>query len=161
MIHRCLKFIRNTTHIMLIFLLFELLRGQLGVRFSAGALFLSALYLGLTYLTLEQLLRSYFSTVSRLVFRFSLGTGVLLDIPALISGPSTIRIIAVLELLGWLCIYGHYLRHQRQFVKQGHGPLPKDAAINVPIDMLQAGDLIITGGRLVQGVPPDVLMTGN
>ena len=58
------------------------------------------------------------------------------------------RIGGGVSLLFWGALYARYRRNKKLYKTQGHGPLPKGAAINPRWELLEPGDLILTSGRI-------------
>jgi len=147
--YRILKFCVGLAYITLLVLTWHFFRGGLDWGFAAGALAVSGFWLLITRWQLGALLRTYFDTLSRLQVLIPFWVGLLLAGTALVSTDNPIIFgLALLLMSWWLYIYVSYRRNRRQFIKQGHGPLPKDCWINPPAEALQPGDLILTSGRM-------------
>lgn len=135
--------------IALIYLSYKLLTGQLDEYLTVGSLAVSAFWLALTSLRLSTLLRTYFDHLSRLQVTVPCFTGAALSFLAICSTTQpAFMTLAALELLGWIAVYAGYRRNRANYLRQGHGPLPKETWINPEPDALQPGDLILTSGRM-------------
>jgi hypothetical protein len=49
-----------------------------------------------------------------------------------------------------------YRRNQSRFKKQGYGPVPLNTWVSPPADVLRAGDLLLTSGRIAKGLHESV-----
>ncbi|MBS1995536.1 MAG: hypothetical protein JSS86_04465 [Cyanobacteria bacterium SZAS LIN-2] len=135
--------------------------GRLDLHFSLACTILSALWLALTASQINTLLRTYFDVLSRLKVRIPLTFGLLLSGLAIFAAwpgsslssftsvtSAALPLLAALEICGWLAVYVNYRRTSARYRQQGHGPLPKGAWVNPDWQALQAGDLILTSGRM-------------
>jgi hypothetical protein len=124
--YRLEKLARGLAKIMLVWLTFQLIKGQTDWEFNTGCTILSALWLGLTFLGLRQSLRNYYDLFFRLAVLLPLGTGTVLGLIALVTAKTTIAsLLAGGVLIGWAVVYALYRLNRHNFVKAGHGPLPK------------------------------------
>ena len=118
---------------------------------SLTSLGLSALWLGLTYVDLRGLLRSYFDILSRIKVILPMTIGTVLAMAAMyVSQTLPILIAGGLVIAGWATVYGLYRRNADRYRKQGHGPLPIGTWVNPDCEALQVGDLILTSGRIAK-----------
>ena len=133
-----------------LWLSFRILTGHFDNATASWALAVGGFWMALTTLRLRVLLRTYFDHLSRLQVTIPTTCGVFFAVLALVAGTNSIAltILAVLELCGWLFIYLSYRRNRANYIKQGHGPLPKNAWVSPDHRALQAGDLILTSGRM-------------
>jgi hypothetical protein len=73
---------------------------------------------------------------------------VLSALGAIAAGNTLLGLVHVTILCAWGYIYLKYRATRKLYKEQGHGPMPKDAAINPPGEMMPAGTLILTSGRI-------------
>jgi hypothetical protein len=57
-------------------------------------------------------------------------------------------VVAGLELAAWLAVYLRYRHNRKNFIKQGHGPLPKGCWISPDWRAVRPGDLILFSGNM-------------
>lgn len=146
---RLLKTAIALAQISLFYLSYKLLVGELDIYLVSGALAVSAFWLALTGLRLNGLLRTYFDHLSRLQVTIPCICGSLLaGLALLLSVGALAKVIAGLELAGWLAVYLAYRRNRANFIKQGHGPLPKETWVSPDAEALEPGDMILTSGQM-------------
>jgi hypothetical protein len=118
---------------------------------------LSACWFVLTYIQSKRLFTTYFDVLSRLEFIVPFWIGVLLAIAAFIDSTFvTLRILAGGLIIGWLGLYVMYRLNRKHYMIQGHGPLPEGCWISPPAAVLQAGDLLLTSGRVAKNLRESV-----
>lgn len=148
MINRIMKIATSCAYLLLAYVTWQWFKGDLAWGFSLGCVAVSGLWLVLTYFELGHLFRTYFDILSRLKILLPIGIGVILSgLAAWWAGPE-LRIVGFVELALWIGIYARYRFNKGQYKKQGHGPLPKNAWVNPPADVLQHFDLILTSGNM-------------
>lgn len=157
MIRRLTKFAVGTANLALIWLTWKFFRGELDWNLAYGALAISGFWLVLTAVRLRELFQTYFDTFSRLRVRVPLFTGLICSALSLYaSHDATITWLAVAELVGWLGVYLGYRYTRKQFETVGHGPLPKGAWVNPPVDAIPNLSLVLTSGRIATRVHESV-----
>lgn len=118
---------------------------------------LSASWFLLTYNESQRLFKTYFDVLSRLEFIIPFWLGALLAVAAFIDTTYLVlRILSGCLLIGWLALYVLYRRNRHQYMIQGHGPLPYGCWISPPAEVLQAGDLLLTSGRVAKNLRESV-----
>ncbi len=126
MLYRLEKLLRGVAKIVLVWLTWRLFKGHTDWQFNTGCSILSSMWLALTFLQLRQCLRNYYDLLFRLAVLLPLGTGTVLSLVAIFTAQSTSTLIVAIALLaGWTAVYVIYRLNRRNFVKAGHGPLPK------------------------------------
>lgn len=149
MFYRLLKTATSVAYLLLIWLTWQWFQGGLNWEFSAGCLLVSSFWLALTRLEMRSLFKTYFDVLSRLQVLLPVVLGVVLSSLSFFSANSMLlQALAGLSLLWWGYIYFLYRKNRKQYIKQGHGPLPKDCWLNPDPRALQPGDLILTSGRI-------------
>jgi len=144
-----LKFASGAVNILLIVLTWRFLHGKFDWGFSFGCAIVSGAWLVLTRLKMGALLKTYFDTFSRLQVLLPTGVGVVLCVlGATAAGNTLLGLVHVAFLGTWGYIYLKYRAARKLYKEQGHGPMPKEAAINPPGEMMPAGTLILTSGRM-------------
>ncbi len=146
---RLLKTSIALAQLALLFLSYKILSGQLDSTLAGTALAVGGFWLTLTAVRLRGLLVSYFDHLSRMQVVIPSICGVMLAaLAAFSTSELLLQGIAAAELVAWLAVYIKYRRNRANFIKQGHGPLPKDAWVNPDWKALRPGDLILTGGAM-------------
>jgi len=148
MIDRIMKIATSSAYLLLAYVTWQWFGGDLAWGFSLGCVAVSGLWLVLTYFELSHLFRTYFDVFSRLKILVPIGIGVILSGLAVWWAGPELRIVAAVELTLWVGIYARYRFNKGKYKKQGHGPLPKNAWVNPPADVIQHFDLILTSGRM-------------
>lgn len=149
MLYRLKKVATSFAYLLLIWLTWEWFHGNLSWDFSLSCVLVSAFWIALTFSELGHLFRTYFDTFSRLKMTIPITLGVVMSGLALWKGVPELQIVAAVELVAWLAIYVLYRRNKRQYSIQGHGPLPKGAWINPPVEALTGNlELILTSGNM-------------
>jgi peptidyl-tRNA hydrolase len=149
MLRRMLKGASTLAFFGLAALTFRWLTGSVDWSLAAGAAILSGFWLLLTAAQTGQFLRTYFDIFSRLQVLLPLSLGLILSTVALVAFDSVpLKLVAAVEFCGWSAIYHLYRRNRENFIRQGHGPLPKDCLVNPPIELIEPLDLILTSGRI-------------
>lgn len=157
MANSLIKFAVGIANIALIWLTWKFFWGQLDWGLALGALAISGFWLVVTAVRLRELFQTYFDTLSRLRVRVPLVTGLVCSGLALFaSTDTTLTLVAVGEIVGWLGVYIGYRYNRRQFEKVGSGPLPKDAWINPPAAALPNLCLVLTGGNIANTIKESV-----
>jgi len=138
-------------------LTWRFLDDELHWKLAAGAVVLSGAWLVLTLVRMNHLFKTYFDVLSRLevVVPLSLGAGLSL-FAAFDSNFLATRVVALVELAGWGLLFLRYRSNRRNFVRQGHGPLPVGCWLSPPVDALAPGDLILTSGMVAAGLRESV-----
>ncbi len=148
---RITKFASGLANLMLVYLTWKLIAGELDWGLSFGAAAVSGLWLVLVGLRLRTLFNSYFDVFSRLYVLLPLTLGLVLSAMAMYAAPTTpLLVLSGCELLGLLGIYIAYRRNRSHYVRQGHGPLPENAWISPPSDAIMPGDLILFSGAMAK-----------
>jgi hypothetical protein len=62
----------------------------------------------------------------------------------------------VAELAAWGALLMLYRRNRQRYVRQGHGPVPAGCWVSPPATELRPGDLILTSGRVAEGLRESV-----
>jgi len=155
--YRALKGADTLAYLGLVWLTWRLVDGELHWRLAAGAALLSGAWLALTFLRTSHLFKTYFDVLSRLEFvvPLALGTG-LAGLAALDDSVAATRAAALAELAAWGALLLLYRRNRRRYVRQGHGPVPAGCWVSPPAAELRPGDLILTSGRVAQGLRESV-----
>lgn len=149
MLHRLEKIAVNTAHLVLLVLLVKTLCGYADWSVSLGFAALSGFWLLLTSLTFRRLLVTYFDRVSWAQVVVPLSTSTLLSLAAIVMAENRIvRTTASLEILGWALLYWRFKANRDNFVRVGHGPLPKDIWVNPPAEAIHPGDIIVMSGMI-------------
>lgn len=149
MLHRLRKTATSVAYLLLIGLTWQWFQKDTAWTFSIGCVIVSGLWLSLTWFELGHLFRTYFDGFSRLKMLLPITIGLGLSALALFtSGPLELKAVAGVELAAWLTIYFRYRHNRKQYITQGHGPLPKGAWVNPPVAVLAELDLILTSGRM-------------
>jgi hypothetical protein len=149
MLYRLKKVATSFAYLALIWLTWEWFHGNLSWGFSLSCVLVSAFWGVLTASELGHLFRTYFDTFSRLKMTIPITLGVVMSGLALWQGVFELQVVAGVELAAWLTIYVLYRRNRRQYQIQGHGPLPKGAWVNPPVEALTGNlELILTSGNM-------------
>ncbi len=142
-------------YLLLIWLTWQWFRGDLTWGFSLGCILVSSLWLALTFLELGDLFRTYFDIFSRLKIIVPTTIGAALSALALwFARVVVLKWCGGLLLVAWLSIYVRYRINCKKYKSQGHGPLPKNAWVNPPVDAIRRIVkrrklvLILTSGRM-------------
>ena len=112
--YRMIKFLRNSSYFLLLWLTLQCFVGALDWSFAAACLALSGFWLRYTFWQLRQLFRTYYDLLSRLQILLPLWLGVLLAGIALVVSTSSpeLMALAAIELISWACIYWLYRRNR-------------------------------------------------
>lgn len=155
--YRLLKAADTLGYLGLLWLTWRLVDGELRWRLAVGAVAVSGAWLALTSLRMNHLFKTYFDVLSRLEFAVpvALGTGLAL-LAALEGSVAGTRAVAVAELAAWGLLLLLYRRNRRRYVRQGHGPVPAGCWVSPPAAELRPGDLILTSGRVAEGLRESV-----
>lgn len=146
---RVIKAVNTVTYLALIVLTWRFFAGDLHWKLAIGAVVISGCWLALTYVKMSHLLKTYFDTLSRFEFLLPAFLSIALVAFALVRAHHTwVRLAAAAELGAWVVLLAVYRRNRRRYVKQGHGPVPADSWISPPAHVLEAGDLLLTSGRM-------------
>lgn len=149
MLYRLKKVATSFAYLLLIWLTWQWFHGNLAWGFSLSCVLVSAFWLALTFSELGHLFRTYFDVFSRLKMTIPITLGLLLSGLALWKGIPELKFVAGAELVAWGVIYAMYRRNKRQYSTQGHGPMPKGAWINPPVEALNGDlELILTSGNM-------------
>ncbi|MBX9696329.1 MAG: hypothetical protein K2Z81_28335, partial [Cyanobacteria bacterium] len=149
MLFRLKKLATTVAYLLLGWVTWEWFQGDLGWGFSLGCVLLSGLWLVLTTFELGALFRTYFTFFSRLRILVPMNIGLALaGLAVWFAADPALKIAGSTELIAWLVIYLLMRRNRSNYIKQGRGRLPKGAWINPPADVIQEGDLILTGGNM-------------
>jgi len=144
-------------YVVLIWLTWRFVDGELHWRLAIGAVVLSGAWLTLTFLRMNHLFKTYFDVLSRLEVTIPLGIGVALSSMAVLDGTFTsTRVLAGVELVAWGGLFLLYRRNRQRYVTQGHGPVPAGCWVSPPAGVLQPGDLILTSGMVAAGLRESV-----
>ena len=151
MLLRLHKLASTGAYLVLIWLTWQWFQGDTAWTFSIGCTVVSGMWLGLTVYELGHLFRTYFDILSRLKMLIPITLGVVLSALALwFAGPLSLKMIAGAELFLWLAIYVKYRLNRKQYMTQGHGPLPKGTWVNPPPEAIKPFDLILTSGNIAR-----------
>ncbi len=155
--YRLRKAADTLAYLALIGLTWRFVDGELHWRLAVGAVALSGAWLALTFLRTNHLFKTYFDVLSRLEFAipFALGVGLSL-LAALDASFAATRAAAAAELAAWAVLLLLYRRNRRRYVRQGHGPVPAGCWVSPPAAELRPGDLILTSGRVAEGLRESV-----
>jgi len=149
MLYRLKKIATSFAYLLLIWLTWEWFHGNLAWGFSLSCVLVSAFWIALTWFELGHLFRTYFDVFSRLKMTVPIALGLVISALAVVWGAFELKVVGGVEIALWLVIYGLYLRNKRQYRIQGHGPMPKDAWINPPVEALNGElELILTSGNM-------------
>ncbi len=151
MLFRLKKLATTLAYLLLGWVTWEWFQGDMGWGFSLGCVLLSGLWLGLTSFELRPLFNTYFTFFSRLRILIPISIGLsLAGLATWFAQDPELKIVAAVELVGWLVIYLLMRRNRQHFIKQGRGRLPAGAWINPPAEVIEEGDLILTGGNMAR-----------
>ncbi len=151
MIYRLRKLTSTGAYLILIWLTWEWFQGDTAWTFSLGCTMVSGMWLALTFFELRNLFSTYFDILSRLKILIPIALGTTLAVLSLwFAGPHELKFFAGLELAAWLVIYVKYRFNRKQYIKQGHGPLPKGTWVNPPVEVIQEFDLVLTSGNIAR-----------
>ena len=146
---RIQKIITSLAYLALIWLTWQWFKGDSQWGFSFGCILVSGLWLVLTGIELRSLFSTYFDVFSRLraIVPAVIG-GLLAGLAVTFADPLALKIVAGVELVLWLAVLILYRRNRQQYIRQGRGPLPKDAWINPDAGAIRDMDLILTSGAM-------------
>lgn len=148
---RIAKFASSAANLALVFLTWKLIAGELDWGLSCGCAAVSGFWLALTGFRLKSLFASYFDWFSRLHVLLPLTLGLVLSSMAVYAAPTRpLHLISLVEIVAWLGIYVGYRINRNRYIKQGHGPLPDNAWISPPAEVIQPGDLILFSGAMAK-----------
>jgi len=157
MYYRLMKCALSAAYALLICLTWQWFWGGLTWGLALSSVLVSGLWLVLTRLQMRHLFRTYFDTLSRLQVLAPVMIGVAVSGLAVLASHSLIlRAVAGLEFFFWGYIYMLYRRNRKNYMTQGHGPLPAGCWVNPPAQAIAAGDLILTSGRIANRVHESV-----
>ena len=145
-------------YFLLMWLTWKFSTNQLDWHLSTGCVVLSGGWLVLTRVKVTHLLQTYYDILSRIELQLPVVLGITLSAVALIAKVfhPHVRILAVIEIIGWVYIYILYKINQSKFKKQGYGPVPNDTWVNPPASVLKPGDLLLTSGNIAKGLHESV-----
>ncbi|HEY9772372.1 MAG TPA: hypothetical protein V6C81_01030 [Planktothrix sp.] len=145
------KAANTVVYFSLLYLSFRFFTHHLDVQVSTGCVLLSACWLIFTRIKLDHLLQTYCDFLSRLELTLPIVVGLGLSSVSLIAHTRPFYDCAsAAEVVGWLYIYALYKHNQIKYKKQGYGPVPKDAAVDLPVAVMRAGDLLLTSGNIAK-----------
>lgn len=154
---RVLKAADGTAYLALVWLTWRFFDDGSHWSVPVGAAAISGCWLLVTFLRTRHLLKTYFDVLSRIEFILPAVLGIALSLLALLlGGPGGLRAVAVGELAAWVTLCLVYRRNRRRYVREGHGPLPTGCWISPPAEALRPGDLILTSGRVAEGLRESV-----
>lgn len=149
MLYRLAKIATSAAYLLLLWLTWQWFHSNLEWGFSLGCVLVSGLWIGLTVFELGHLFRTYFDVFSRAKILVPVGLGLVLSGLALWQGAAGLKVVAAVELAVWLGVYVAYRRNKAKYRIQGHGPMPKNAWINPPVEALNGDlELILTSGNM-------------
>ncbi len=155
--YRLLKAANTLAYIALILLTAAFIGGELHWRLAIGALVISGVWLIVTGARMGHLLKTYFDVLSRLEVLLPALLGIGLALFALFRAHLPhLKALAAFELAAWALLLVRYRLNRRQYVRQGHGPMPARCWVSPPAAHLQAGDLLLTSGRVAAGLRESV-----
>jgi hypothetical protein len=149
MLYRFSKLAVGVIHVLLLVLIVATFCGWLPFPPALGCMIASGIWLGITIIRLPRLLRSFEDRFARL----QVGVPATFALAGAITGLVLARtlapaMVALAELLGCGAVYSAYDLRSRQFIMQGHGPLPDDTWMCPETEAFQEGDLILTDGNM-------------
>jgi hypothetical protein len=152
------KAANTVTYLWLVLLTWRFCTHHLDWKLSTGCIVVSGAWLFLTRIKVDHLLQTYFDVLSRIELQLPAFLGVTLSIVALFSQVyhPYFHVVALGEIACWVYIYVLYRRNQSRFKKQGYGPVPANAWISPPAEVLRGGDLLLTSGRIAKGLHESV-----
>lgn len=157
MYYRVMKCAYSVAYLSIIWLTWRWFWGGLDWGFAFGCVAISGMWLVLTRLQMRHAFKTYFDTLSRLQVLIPAGIGLALSGLAICASQHLgLRALGALEFAWWGYIYWLYRRNRRQYINQGHGPLPKGTWVNPPLEAIQPGDLILTSGRIASTIQESV-----
>ncbi|MBY0359429.1 MAG: hypothetical protein K2W82_15610 [Candidatus Obscuribacterales bacterium] len=150
MLYRLEKFAVATAHILLAGIVLLAFFGQMSwSQFLATTLVVTALRQAVTWIRLTQLLKTFEDNLSRMQILLPACVGLAVCVLSLLLLPNLVcKVSATALLAGWAGTLLLYRRRRSEFIRFGHGPLPKDVWLNPPAEAMREGDLILTGGRM-------------
>jgi hypothetical protein len=154
---RLIKFVVNSTMLLLLWLTWRLFTGNLDWGLALGCAAFSGFWLVLTAVRLRQLLTTYYDFLSRLQVLIPLVLGVCLSVVAVISVQHwALYVLALAELLGWVAVYVGYRITRKRYITQGHGPLPEDCWVSPDAGACMPFDVVLFSGRMAERVHDSV-----
>ncbi|MBY0357534.1 MAG: hypothetical protein K2W82_05985 [Candidatus Obscuribacterales bacterium] len=151
------KALNTISYLWIVHLSWRFITHRLDWQLATGCVVISAAWLIITRIKTEHLLRTYFDILSRIEIHLPMIFGILLSTVALFTKAHTFyHLVAIVEIIIWLYIYGLYKKNQSSFEKQGYGPVPLHTWINPPASELRSGDLILTSGRIAHALHESV-----
>jgi hypothetical protein len=147
--YRIWKSVSVAAGIFALFATWRWLHTGFNTEFSLSCLILSGIWLTLTRVHMGYLLRTYFDILSRLQVLLPVAFGIVLSVLAFVStGVLLWKGLALGSFAYWGYIFWRYRQNKRNYETVGHGPLPAGAWLNVPLEALRPGDILLTSGRI-------------
>jgi hypothetical protein len=147
---RMFKGATTVAYVSLLLLTWAFTEHRLHWTVPGGAVALSGFWFVLTRVKMNHLLQTYFDVLSRLEVVIPATVGIVLSLLAMLTGIPVIREAAAVELVCWLYLILLYRRNKKHFEIQGYGPVPTGCWVSPPPEFLQAGDLLLTSGRIAK-----------
>ncbi len=149
---RLLKTSIALAQIALLVLSYRLFTNGFHLAEAGTAIGISVFWLGLTWVRLNGLLRTYYDHLSRMQVVVPTTCGIALTLVTAFAACKLEMLglgsFAAVVFTGWMLVIYRYLQNKALYKKQGHGPVPKETWVNPEADALQPGDLILTSGRM-------------
>ena len=149
---RLLKTSIALAQIALLVLSYRLITNGFHLAEAGTAIGISVFWLGLTWVRLNGLLRTYYDHLSRMQVLVPTTCGIALSLLTAFAACKLemlgLGCLAAVVFAGWMLVIYRYLQNKALYKKQGHGPVPKETWVNPETDALQPGDLILTSGRM-------------
>lgn len=145
------KFLRNSTRLTVLVLLAMTIFGFFEGFWAEAALVTGAVSMTLLIVQFQRLLRHYYDSVSRIEVYLPVLNGLILGtLVACFSSSPGLALIAILQIAGWLALFGIH-RHQRQYhIKIGPGLMPANVWWNPPTEAIRPGDIIMMEGIIAR-----------
>lgn len=148
MFYRLLRFLAFASYALAIYVPIATLNGRLNGLSAGDAYVISAaLLLGVTAAFLKDHLRNFATPLCRLLITLPTASALTLLLPVLLW--ESCPFLKALSIAGFSAgayfIYRYVQESKKYFNLDGHGPMPEDALLDVPLAMWQPGDIAVAG----------------
>lgn len=139
----------TVAYLFLLILTWRFLTHKLDWRLAVGCNVLSGLWLVLIRLKMSTFLKTYFDVFSRLEIVVPICIGIALSAVAFFGHSAVpLHLVSLTQFGLWVWIYVVYTQNRKQYIVEGHGPVPRGTWVNPPDDVLEPGDLLLTSGNI-------------
>lgn len=136
-------------YLLLLVLTWRFLTHKLDWRLAVGCNILSGAWLVLIRLKMSTFLKTYFDVFSRLEIIVPTCIGILLSTVGLFAHSLLpLHLISLSQVVLWIWVYVVYNQNRKEYITQGHGPVPRGTWVNPPDSVLKPGDLLLTSGNI-------------